>query len=117
MVYCAGSPALAQLETLVRLESEDVLLQSFVLIPCDVPDELVETYSKRLPAGWRKRTLQPKLRAIGDAWIRSGRGVALRVRSAVEPNEWNLLLNPRHPDFAKIKISPPRPHRFDPDLA
>jgi hypothetical protein len=27
--------------------------------------------------------------------------------------DWNVLLNPKHPDFAKVKIRPAKPFRYD----
>ena len=55
-------------------------------------------------------------RLLGDAWARESRSAALAVPSAIIPEELNLLLNPNHPDFAKIKIAKPTPFAFDPRL-
>ncbi|MBI3591965.1 MAG: RES family NAD+ phosphorylase, partial [Nitrospirae bacterium] len=37
----------------------------------------------------------------------------LRVPSAVIPDEYNLVLNPKHGDFIKIKIGKPQPFTLD----
>ena len=50
---------------------------------------------------------------IGDDWVHAGRSVALAVPSVLVPSEMNFLLNPKHPDFKKIKISQPVDYRFD----
>ena len=50
---------------------------------------------------------------IGDEWVRAGKSVALGVPSVLSASELNFLLNPRHPDFKKIKISKPMEYRFD----
>jgi RES domain-containing protein len=39
--------------------------------------------------------------------------VALGVPSVLSASEMNFLLNPKHPDFKKIKISQPVDYRFD----
>jgi RES domain-containing protein len=39
--------------------------------------------------------------------------VALRVPSVVVDGDWNVLLNPRHADFSKIKLFAPRPFHYD----
>jgi len=39
------------------------------------------------------------------------------VPSAIVVEEWNYLLNPLHPDFAKLKLSAPKPFDFDRRLA
>lgn len=43
-------------------------------------------------------------RASGDAWLASGASAILRVPSVVFSVEHNVLLNPGHPDFAKVRI-------------
>lgn len=43
---------------------------------------------------------------IGAAWVASGRSVALRVPSFVaQPWGWNAILNPLHPDFARVSVA------------
>ncbi len=53
---------------------------------------------------------------IGDDWVRRGKSVALAVPSMLSTSEMNFLLNPKHFDFKKIKISEPIQYRFDPRL-
>lgn len=53
---------------------------------------------------------------IGDDWLQAGSQLALRIPSALIPEESNILLNPLHPDFSKIIISAPRDFSFDPRL-
>jgi RES domain-containing protein len=53
---------------------------------------------------------------IGDEWVRRGTSIALAVPSVLSTSEMNFLLNPRHPDFRKIKISEPIEYYFDPRL-
>jgi RES domain-containing protein len=53
---------------------------------------------------------------IGDEWVRAGKSVALAVPSVLSASEMNFLLNPKHHDFKKIKISRPVEYRFDPRL-
>jgi RES domain-containing protein len=57
--------------------------------------------------------MDESLRSVGDNWIRSGETAALFVPSAAIPGEWNVLLNPAHPDFRRVKIQKPRPFDFD----
>jgi RES domain-containing protein len=37
----------------------------------------------------------------------------LQLPSAIIPEEANFLLNPRHPDFPRIRIAPAQPFAFD----
>jgi len=45
-------------------------------------------------------------REIGVEWVESGRSVALKVPSFVaQPWGWNVILNPLHPDFARVSVA------------
>ena len=52
-------------------------------------------------------------RFMGDQFLLQQSHLALRLPSAVIPEESNLLLNPQHPDFRKIKITDSRPYGLD----
>ncbi len=67
---------------------------------------------KTLPRN-RHKTRDESLRRFGDEWIRAGKTVALLVPSAPIRGEWNVLLNPAHADFHKIKFGAPVPFKFD----
>jgi RES domain-containing protein len=54
--------------------------------------------------------------AAGEAWIRERSQVAVRVPSVIIPEEFNILLNPRHEGYDSIRWSEPRPFHFDPRL-
>jgi hypothetical protein len=42
---------------------------------------------------------------LGTDWAKSISSVPLIVPSAAVEGEWNVLVNPTHPDFAKITVS------------
>jgi RES domain-containing protein len=65
-----------------------------------------------LPAGWRE-SRDESLRRFGDGWIYSSETAALLVPSAAIRGEWNVLLNPDHPDFSRIQFRSPHPFEFD----
>ena len=51
---------------------------------------------------WSDRTAS---RDIGRDWVESRRSLALRVPSHVaQPWGRNVLLNPRHPDFGRVRV-------------
>jgi RES domain-containing protein len=112
MVYCATSPALAALEFFVNLEPNEAP-DDLLLAEAAIPDDLVEQLDlSLLPAGWRELN-SLACRDLGSGWAASGRSVALQVPSAVVEGDWNLLLNPRHVDFNRIKLISPKPFRYD----
>lgn len=106
VVYVAATTSLALLETLVHAPS--TLLPAYVAIPVTFDAKLVSTIEiASLPRRWRSHPFPAALRRIGDEWLASGVSAALRVPSAVVPEESNFLLNPAHPDFPRISIGSP----------
>lgn len=59
---------------------------------------------------------QVQCRLGGTDWARSDRSVAVGVPSVIIPTENNILLNPSHPDFARVAVAEPSRFRFDPGL-
>ena len=53
-------------------------------------------------------------RALGDAWIARKDSLLLGVPSVIVPEEHILLMNPKHPDAARLKIGRPIALNVDP---
>ena len=112
LVYTATSPALAALEFFVNLEPNEAP-DDLLIAEATIPNELVETLDlKLLPRNWRGLNNQ-RCRDLGSEWARSLRSLALKVPSVAVDGDWNVLLNPKHPEFAKIKTGSAKPFRFD----
>jgi RES domain-containing protein len=112
MVYTSTSRALAALEFFVNLEPGEAPAD-LLMAEAALPDDSVETLDAGLlPAGWRELN-SLFCRDLGSAWAVSCRSLALQVPSAVVDGDWNLLLNPRHADFSKVRIAAPKPFRYD----
>jgi RES domain-containing protein len=113
VVYAAGSASLAMLEMLVHLEAHE-FLKRYVSFQVSFDERFVTSIDATdLPNNWRKSPPPVAVQAIGNDWIATSRAAVLRVPSVIVPAEWNYLLNPQHPDFKKIEISPKEPVRFD----
>ena len=112
VVYTAESQSLALLELMVQ---DDPLRAHYVLIPAQLPDDPSETRIDvdQLPEDWRTIGARDVLQSMGQAWLQSARTVLLSVPSAVVPAERNVLINPRHPDFARIVVGEPQSLRTD----
>ena len=113
IVYTSEHLSLAALEFFVNIgpdEQPTGLATRSAEIPDDVPrDRLM---SSDLPRDWR-RLDNRVLRDRGMKWLESERTAVLIVPSAVIPRENNCLLNPSHPDFARIRIRKAEPFSFD----
>jgi RES domain-containing protein len=117
MVYTAASQSLAALEMVIHLDSSE-LLHEYVVFEVGIDESLIERLDlARLPRNWRVEPPPPKVRELGDAWVKSGASAVLQVPSATLPAENNFLLNPHHPDFPKLVIGKPSAFQFDPRLA
>jgi RES domain-containing protein len=116
-VYTSSSLALAALEYLVHVDIEDVP-DDLVAMAIEVPGDagLTSVAVGDLPADWNKGPDHPACVAIGDAWLADGATLLLRVPSAVVPEDWNLLINPRHPRARDVAVRSVRPFAFDPRL-
>jgi len=112
VVYTSTSLALAAIETFVHLEP-NLQPDDLVSIACELPDDvaLARIEMSSLPAGWRASL--ESLRTIGDEWVHAAKSVGLRVPSAALRGEWNVLLNPAHRDFRRVRVQPSEEFQFD----
>jgi RES domain-containing protein len=111
VAYAATSRALAALEMLVHVTRETVP-PDMVLVPVDVPDRLVRE-ATGLAGNWADLPYGPNARRLGDRWVAEGRSLALLVPSVVVPAERNVLVNPRHRAFGRVRVGPAEPFTFD----
>lgn len=108
VIYAAENCSLACLENLVHRNGfgNDA---NYSLLTISFPNsvEAFEIHANELPIGWNDVTENGHLicRTIGDNWIRNQNSAILFVPSAIIPNERNVLINPNHPDFKKIKFT------------
>lgn len=113
VVYASQSIALAAMEQLVHLIPPRVL-DGFVVASITFDSKQMDRVeSKALPANWSDAVAPVGLRQYGDKWIAAARAPVLAVPSAVIMGEWNYLINPAHPAFAKMTKSSPEPFAHD----
>jgi RES domain-containing protein len=116
VVYASGTLSLALVETLVHLPGG--VLPAYSAQRVDFDDSLVAALDDAdLPPGWRGDPPPAAAQAVGDSWVGAARSAVLKVPSVVVPVEYNYLFNPRHADFARVRIDRPMPFPFDPRLA
>ena len=69
--------------------------------------------ASELPSGWDELPTSVSAQALGRGWLERGEALAMRVPSAVLPEESNVILNPRHPNFEYVTLTVVRPFSFD----
>jgi RES domain-containing protein len=117
VVYLAESPSAALLEVLVHLEVDEAHRPAtYQLLKVEAAPRIAfEAIEDRtLPPGWSSD--ESVTQALGDAWLRASQTALLRVPSAIVPETWNWLLNPRHADATGVRIVQARRDPFDPRL-
>ena len=114
LVYGAKQLSLACLELLVHADLRN-LPGDLQAIALDIPDGVSRKVlaANALPAGWDQVPGPQALKVIGSAWAALKAEAILLVPSAIIPEEANYLINPDHPDAARIELHPPRPFSFD----
>ena len=102
VTYCSENIALAVHETVVNLRSGGLPLNRY-LVRVDVPDD-VWTARQVLtpPVGWDALPTGMISMQAGDAWLQSKASALLVLPSVIVPEESNVLINPLHPDAARI---------------
>jgi RES domain-containing protein len=104
-IYASTSYAIAALESLVH-SNLAALSQNLLYVEASLPDGLVtERADIAQLGGWDSPDMSAG-RTYGKAWLQSGRGLVLLVPCVVTRGlDWNAVINPAHPDFARITVS------------
>jgi RES domain-containing protein len=104
IVYTATSRALAAIEYFVNLEPNQAP-DDLVMLEARVPDAEIEQLDlARLPKNWSEIDNR-ECQRIGTEWLKSKRSVGLKVPSVPVRGDWNVLLNPSHPNFRQVLIA------------
>ncbi len=114
MLYTGESRALCTTEIAVHTPL-GILPVDRVLVTYQIPDSIriEELKPADLPRNWRQFPYASATSQIGDAFIKAGKNLILKVPSAVVPGDFNYLINPLHKDLSKVKIKDIVPFEFD----
>jgi RES domain-containing protein len=114
IVYCAESRALAMAEVAVHLSLAS-LPDDFVMVEIDIPSDVsVKSFPlDELPENWNSFPHLLHTQKIGDDFDSLRESCVLKVPSAVVPGDFNILINPHHPEAASIKIVDQMDFPFD----
>ncbi len=73
-----------------------------VIATLEIPDNASITPTPALPEEWKEYPAPASLRKIGDRFIAEARAAVMLIPSVLVPQENNVLLNPLHPDAARM---------------
>ncbi len=113
VIYAAETYAGAMLEILVHANLP-VPPKHHQVVRITIPDQVeIETISAPELPGWDAEDVATS-RSFGDRWLQENRSAVLRVPSVVtEGREYNIAINPLHPQAVRIEVSAPELIRWD----
>ena|SRR5665213_235675 len=113
MLYASENSSLAFLENLVHFDELN-LPPDLCIISIEISIDESQVYRlphAEYPVKWQLlENLENK--KMGDHWMSEKKHLAVKVRSAVNPSEYNILLNPLFPhyhDLVKVLSIEPLP--------
>ncbi len=105
MIYTSENRALTTVEYLVHVPLS-IVPTDLSLATVQIPDGITSKEIKisDLPNNWREYPPPSRLAEMGTNWAKKNESLLLRVPSAVVGREFNILLNPLHPDMKHVSI-------------
>ena len=112
-IYTSQSRALAILEYAVNVRLDDIP-PDLVMITLEVPDNENNIFIPRqLPQKWNSQITTQASRDFGTALLKKAEHLIIKIPSVVIPEEYNYIINPRHPNMKKVLIADLSPFSFD----
>jgi RES domain-containing protein len=119
VIYTSEHASLAAWEKIVHVTSFENLPQDILLVKIEIPDsiEVQPVPQKVLVTGWDGFPFVPETIEYGSDFLRKQEHLALKVPSVIIPDEFNIILNPLHPDIHQCKVISAIPFVFDKRVA
>lgn len=119
LTYAAETRSLACLETIIHLAAGGLPLNRY-LVEISIPEALWAAARREtaetLPVGWDATPAGRVSIALGTQWLKTRQTAVLFVPSAIVPEEFCILINPTHPNSARITARKIRRWLYDPRI-
>jgi RES domain-containing protein len=116
-IYAGTSFAVCLLEILVHANRKSPPSAARFVEAVAADDVSRETFDPAAHPGWDDLNDVSVAQAFGRDWIEGGRSALLFVPSIVTAaRDTNVVVNPGHPDAARIAVGPETPVALDPRL-
>jgi len=114
LIYTASNRSLAMAEVAVHLTLATIP-SDYVMLTIYLPDNIStqKLTEADLPIDWNSFPHPVSTQVIGDKFAADNKYCVLQIPSAVTQGDYNLLINPYHSDFSKIKIIATEKFPFD----
>lgn len=95
-LYTSQSRSLAVLELSVNVSTASVL-RYLSMVEIEIPDDILELDITALPGNWRDAPAPASTKDYGTDLLNKNPHLIIKLPSSVIPEEFNYLINPRHP--------------------
>lgn len=103
-IYTSWSRALAVLEFSVNVNLQRIL-RNLTMAIIEIPEDAIKTVSiSALPGDWQIAPAPPSTKDFGTRLLQDLDHLVIKIPSTVIPEEFNYLINPRHPRIGDCKI-------------
>jgi len=115
IIYASEHASLAAWEKLVHVASFENLQNNMLLVKIEIPDkiEIQSVPDSILIKGWDGFPFANETANFGTSFLRAKKYLALKVPSVIIPDEFNIILNPLHPEIHECKVISETPFLFD----
>lgn len=114
LIYTASNRSLAMAEVAVHFTLA-TLPADYMMVTLEIPDDIEcqQIEPGDLPTNWKDFPHPSSTQIFGDKFVQENKFCVLKIPSVVTQGDYNLLINPNHPDFAKIRIKRIEKFPFD----
>jgi len=114
ILYASQNESLAALEILAHTPISEIP-DDLSLLVLSIPESIVleRVDPNELPENWREYPSSNELARIGSRWVGSRSSLMLKVPSALVRTDWNVLINPDHPEMDMVNIKEVLHFQFD----
>lgn len=101
VIYTGSSRSLSTLETVVNRAAINISNPyKLLIIAIDDQTDIKEISVTDLPKNWKSIEAYVELQEIGSKWYHSLESLILKVPSTIISQEYNYIINTKHPLFA-----------------
>jgi len=113
VLYTSTTAALSALEVLAHLPAA-YFPDDMAIATIELPDDLVTIIDiSELPDSWKDIPVPIEIQSLAMKWLTEEEYLGIKVPSIIVPNEYNLIINPLHPQFNTVKLISIKPFNFD----
>jgi RES domain-containing protein len=101
VIYTGSSRSLSTLEMVVHRSYINISSPYKLLLIVITDESLIkEIKINELPEHWKTLEAYLELQEMGSKWYNSNESLVLKVPSAIVPQEYNYIINTKHPKFS-----------------